>query len=197
VSLYEPDMPADLETEFYREPVETDGVFFVLDSKTQSERTKERPLNIQLQEEVVENPNGKTGGLSSSPVQAWQDSARLGTAKNEKTGGLDPVDEGLKGCLDRLRIANPGLWELATQIAVQHDTERHAVAAVGYYKALIHLGIKPVRRSIQLIQRWQDQGQAITNPAALLMSQLNREARKITGFNIRDLGTEKIGGIHE
>ena len=61
---------------------------------------------------------------------------------------------------------------------------------MGYYKALVHLGVKTVRYWVQRLEKWQLKGQRVDTPGKLLMYHLNREARKATGFNIRDLGTE-------
>ncbi|WP_272977072.1 hypothetical protein [Deinococcus geothermalis] len=195
VAMFEPDLPAELDEAFYAEPVEEPGVFVVPDSPSQFERTKERPLETQKPKGIVENSGANTKGLSfpaapvATHVQAWLDAAPLGT---KGAGGVDAHGPDLKGCLDRLRMVRPDLWELAVQIAIHHDApQTHAVAAVGYYKALIHLGVGAVRRCVQAVERYRMQGQTITNPGAVLMSHLNREARRVTGYNIRDLGTEK------
>ncbi|WP_139322812.1 hypothetical protein [Deinococcus marmoris] len=97
----------------------------------------------------------------------------------------------LESCLDRLRNANPQLWEFAVQIAIHHDDPAtHAVAAIGFYKALVHLGVKEVRRCIQRLEKWRLKGQKIETPGRLLMHLLNEKARAATGFNINDLGME-------
>ncbi|WP_139322900.1 hypothetical protein [Deinococcus marmoris] len=101
------------------------------------------------------------------------------------------MTDSLEGCLDRLRDANPQLWEFAVQIAIHHDDPAtHAVAAIGFYKALVHLGVKEVRRCIQRLEKWRLKGQKIETPGRLLMHLLNEKARAATGFNIHDLGTE-------
>ncbi len=175
--------------------MEQDGIFVVLDSPSQFERTKERPLETQKQKGVVENREPRNKGRSSpvaplaGQVQAWLDAAPLAT---KGAAGVDSHGGDLEGCLDRLRVQRPDLWELATQIAIHHDAPgTHAVAAVGYYKALVHLGVPTVRRCVQAVERYRMQGQNLTNPGAVLMAHLNREARAATGYNIRDLGTEK------
>ncbi|QLG13339.1 hypothetical protein HLB42_20655 (plasmid) [Deinococcus sp. D7000] len=90
-----------------------------------------------------------------------------------------------------MRNSNPAIWELAVQIAVHHDEEEtHAVAAVGYYKALVHLGVPKVRYWIKRLEKWRVKGRRIETPGKLLMHHLNREARAATDFPIRDLGTE-------
>ncbi|OLV18216.1 hypothetical protein BOO71_0006514 [Deinococcus marmoris] len=64
------------------------------------------------------------------------------------------------------------------------------MAAIGFYKALVHLGVKEVRRCIQRLEKWRLKGQKIETPGRLLMHLLNEKARAATGFNIHDLGTE-------
>ena len=64
------------------------------------------------------------------------------------------------------------------------------MAAVGYYKALIHLGPQRVTYWVQRVERQRLQGRRIDTPGRLLTCMLNKETRAATGFNIRDLGTE-------
>lgn len=198
VSMYEPEMPADLEVEFYAEPVETPGVFIVSDYTYEIDRTKERPLTTLKQGEapqIVENL-GLSLPSAMSRVTSWLDSAPLGT---KRADGVDLQTGELEGCLDRLRRSNPAIWEQAVAIAVEHETENalqngkevYEIAAIGYYKAIVHLGMKTVIRCVKAVERYRQQGQTITNRGALLTGLLNREARAATGFNLRDLGTEK------
>ncbi|WP_027483134.1 hypothetical protein [Deinococcus pimensis] len=190
VALYEPALPVRLEDEYYREPIDTGGVLVVPDDTSQDERTELRPSTTREQQEQGRNCGQLTAAMrhawvTDGTVRTWLDSAALAS---KREGGQVRTTDTLHGCVERLRTHDPHLWELATQIAVHHDTEHHAVAAVGYYKALVHLGVPVVRQCVQKIQRWQHQGQQIRSPGALLMHHLNRAARARTGFNIRDLG---------
>lgn len=195
VSLYEPVMPTDLEAAYWSELVEQDGEFTVPDFNCQVDGTKGRPLLNQKQNAAC----GKlTLALQGSDSESrakreflgWIDSAALGSRAEIRKDLVDLDDNGLEGCIDRLRMVDPGLWEYATQIAIHHDDPAScAVAAVGYYKALVHIGVKRVRYWVQRVEKWRLKGQNIQTPGKLLMHHLNREARGITGFNIRDLGT--------
>lgn len=197
VALYEPEMPADLETAFWAEAVQQEEVIFaVSDSTSQDARTKGSPLNTQKQKGACGKLTDRLGGASDSSqgeearqeLLGWIDSAALISKAGDR---VDPSDHNLEGCIDRLRNANPEMWELAVQIAVHHDEpQAHVVAAVGYYKALIHLGVPTVRRWIKRMEKWRLKGQRIETPGKLLMHHLNREARAATGFPISDLGTE-------
>lgn len=199
VALYEPLMPADLEAAYWSEKVEMDGEFIVPDFNSQLEGTKRRPLNNQKQNTACGKLTARLGGASGFAGEeasrdeflSWIDSAALISRAEGQKIPVDFAETELGGCLDRLRNANPGIWEFAVQIAIHHDgPATHAVAAVGYYKALVHLGVKVVRYWVQRIEKWRLKGQKIDTPGKLLMHHLNREARKATGFNIRDLGTE-------
>lgn len=197
VALYEPLVPADLTQHFWAEPVETQEVFTVPDYPSQDERNRERPLTTQKQNAACGKLTSALGGAFSAAsgggdVRQWLDHAALiSRAGNTKT----PVvlaDGVLEGCIDRLRQRDPALWEFAVQIAIHHDLgDTQAVAAVGYYKALVHLGVPVVRYWVQRIEKWRLKGQPIQTPGKLLMHHLNREARKALGFNISDLGTEQ------
>lgn len=198
VALYEPQMPMDLEEEFWTESVQQVDVFFVVsDSNSQDARTKGSPLTTQKQKAGCGKLTYHLGGASSDhqtsedarqELLGWIDSAALISRAGDQS---DLNDDNLESCIDRLRNANPAIWELAVQIALHHDEkEAHAVAAVGYYKALVHLGIPKVRYWIKRLEKWRAKGQSIETPGRLLMHHLNREARAATGFPIRDLGTE-------
>lgn len=199
VALYEPAMPADLEAAFWSEKVEIDEKFIVPDFNCQPEGIKGRPLKNQKQNAACGKLTARLGGASGSAGEwaardeflSWIDSAALisRARSQENPADLDEIE--LDGCLDRLKNANPGLWDFAVQIALHHDgRETQPVAVVGYYKALVHLGVKQVRYWVQRLEKWRLKGQKINTPGKLLMHHLNREARKVTGFNIRDLGTE-------
>ena len=199
VALYEPLMPADLEAAYWSEAVEMDGEFVVPDFNCQPDGTKGRPLNNQKQNAACGKLTARLGGSSGFAGEdasrdeflSWIDAAALISRAEGQKNPVDFAETELEGCLDRLRNANPGIWEFAVQIAIHHDEpENHAVAAVGYYKALVHLGVKVVRYWVQRLEKWQLKGQKIDTPGKLLMHHLNSEARKATGFNIRDLGTE-------
>lgn len=201
VSLYEPVIPdilKDLEELYWSEKVELPGEFVVPDYACQDDAYKGRPRTTQKQKE----PCGKVeSGLGSSFCDGnvgardrflrWVDGAALISAAGQQDH-VDISKENLGACIDRLRNLNPGIWEFAVQIAIHHDGyEQAPIAAIGYYKALIHLGVGPVRHWIQRLEKWKLKGQIITTPGRLLMHHLNKEARSRTGFPIKDLGTEK------
>lgn len=198
VALFEPVMPEDLEAAYWSEQVELAGEFVVPDFTCQADGTKGRPLTTQKQNAACGKLTTYLQGASANAYEGqaredflrWIDSAALLT----RAGHQNPVDlgeSGIGGCIDRLRTLNPGLWEYAVQIAIHHDApESHAVAAVGYYKALIHVGVERVRYWVQRLEKWRLKGQEIETPGKLLTHHLNREARAATGFNLRDLGTE-------
>lgn len=203
VALFEPVMPADLEAAYWAEPVEVDGEFIVPDFNCQADGTKGRPLNNQKQNVACGKLTVQLQGASGHALDSksrdefmnWIDSAALISRAGNQKNPLGLAEGNLGSCIDRLRNLNPGLWEYAVQIAIHHDDpETHSVAAVGYYKALIHLGVPMVRYWVQRIEKWRLKGQKIETPGKLLTHHLNREARKATGFNIRDLGTE-IGQV--
>ncbi|SMB77836.1 hypothetical protein [Deinococcus hopiensis] len=198
VALYEPEMPVDLEQAFWAESVQELDIFLAVpDSTSQDDGTKRSPLTTQKQGKTCGKLTGHLGGASADHQSAedarqkllgWIDSAALISRAGDR---IDLDDNTLGSCIDRLRTSNPTIWELAVQIAIHHDEkETQAVAAVGYYKALVHLGIPTVRRCIKRLEKWRAKGQRIDTPGRLLMHHLNREARAATGFPIRDLGTE-------
>ncbi|GGO37043.1 hypothetical protein [Deinococcus humi] len=201
VSLYEPVIPEDLEAAFFAESVQEAEIFVVPDFTFQLDRTKGSSTTTQKQRDCGK-PEGGFG--ASSAETAREDLLRCldGAALIARAGergtlspNLDSVTNSLEGCLDRLRNANPQFWEFAVQIAIHHDDPAtHAVAAIGFYKALVHLGVKTVRRCIQRLEKWRLKGQKIETPGRLLMHLLNEKARAATGFNIHDLGTEP-GGV--
>lgn len=87
------------------------------------------------------------------------------------------------------------VWETACLLAIEFDREEaREVAAIGYFKALIHLGMGAVRETVQQVQRWINQqerkGRYIETPGGLVMHHLNKKARAATGYNVRDLGME-------
>ena len=199
VALYEPLMPAVLEDSYWAVPVEEAGEFIVPYYVSQGERTKGRL-------ETTQEQNGRCGKLTDQLRGAsafegsqegrerflqWVDQAAL----ISKAGHNTPSDLGesnLEGCIDKLRNLNPGLWEFAVQIAIHHDDpDTRAVAAIGYYKALIHLGVPKVRYWVQRLEKWRLKGQKIETPGRLLMHHLNKAVMTAMGFPIRDLGTEK------
>lgn len=152
VSLYEPVMPADLEAAFWSEAVEMDGEFIVSDFNCHFDPTKGRPLPNQKQNvacgQLTTRPAGASGhaldGQAREEFLSWIDSAAL-TSRTPQSP-VDLADTELEGCIDRLQNLNAGLWEFAVQIALHHDEPtQYAVAAVGYYKALIHVGVGRVR----------------------------------------------------
>ena len=180
-----------------------DGEFIVPDFNCQADGTKGRPLNNQKQNVACGKLTVQLQGTSGHALDSksrdefmnWIDSAALISRAGNQKNPLGLAEGNLGSCIDRLRNLNPGLWEYAVQIAIHHDDpETHSVAAVGYYKALIHLGVPMVRYWVQRIEKWRLKGQKIETPGKLLTHHLNREARKATGFNIRDLGTE-IGQV--
>ncbi|SMB81081.1 hypothetical protein SAMN00790413_04455 [Deinococcus hopiensis KR-140] len=198
VALYEPEMPVELEMEFWAENVQEVDVFFsVLDSNYQDESIKGSPLTTQKQGGACGKLTDRLGGASADHQSAeearqellgWIDSAALISRAGDR---VDLDDDTLGGCIDRLRNSNPAIWEIAVRIAVHHDEkETHMVAAIGYYKALVHLGVPKVRYWTKRLEKWRMKGQRIETPGRLLMHHLNREARAATGFPIRDLGTE-------
>lgn len=202
VALFEPAIPTDLEAAYWSENVEMDEVLVVPDFNCQTDLTKGRPLQNQKQNVLCGKLTTRLKGASGQSVSGqaredflkWIDSAALISRAETQRDPLDFAEGTLESCIDRLRSLNPGLWEYAVQIAIHHDDqEQHAVAAVGYYKALIHLGVKRMRYWVQRLEKWRLKGQKIETPGKLLMHHLNREARKATGFNIRDLGTEAGG----
>lgn len=199
VALYEPLIPADLESMYWSEEVEQGGIFTVPDYKSEIERTKRRPLTTQKQNGRCGKPTAQSQGSSSGAIAdkareeflGWIDSAALISRSGERKNPVDLDESELMGCIDRLRNLNPKHWEMATQIAIWHDEPgAQAVAAVGYYKALIHLGVEKVRYWVKRLEKWRSKGQLIQTPGKLLMHHLNKEARKLLHFNISDLGTE-------
>lgn len=143
---------------------------------------------------MTEKLRGLSCGAGQGIVFEWIDQAALITraAEQQIRTPLDQLDDDLKGCIDKCQETNPELWELAAQIAIYHDDPAHqAVAAVGYYKALIHLGTAKVRFWVKRVEKWRRKGQAIETPGRLLMSLLNKEARAATGYPISDLGTQR------
>lgn len=196
VSLYEPPIPPAVDELFWSEPVELLGELVVLDSTYQSEPCKGRPCTTQVQKETCGKVQKGFGSSSSGANEAhrkllrWLDMAAMGTRSNSRAS-LDPVQANLESCIDKIRNVNPDLWEFAVQIALHHDSYENApVAAVGYYKALIHLDVGVVRQTIQRIEKWKLQGQFISNPGRLLTSLLSKECKRKTGFPLRDLGSQ-------
>ncbi|CAM3602461.1 Replication protein [Deinococcus saxicola] len=202
VTLYEPIIPEDLEAAFFAESVQEAEIFVVPDFNSQDDRTKRSSTTTQKQSNCGKLTEGLLGASSAGTAREdllrCLDSAALITRAGERgtlSPTLDQATGNLEGCLDRLRSANPQLWEFAVQIAIHHDDPAtHAVAAIGFYKALVHLGVKVVRRCIQRLEKWRLKGQRIETPGRLLMHLLNEKARAATGFNIHDLGTEP-GGV--
>ncbi|GAA5439236.1 hypothetical protein ACFQDE_16260 [Deinococcus caeni] len=82
-------------------------------------------------------------------------------------------------------------WIFAVLMSAGYFTGLIAEPEVVSRKANVHLGMKTVIRCVKAVERYRQQGQTITNRGALLTGLLNREARAATGFNVRDLGTEK------
>lgn len=198
VALYEPAIPEDLESLYWSESVEGEPIFTVPDSISQIERHKERPQTNQKQKEGCGNCGKLTSRLGSfsrntaahDEVMQWIDSAALISRAGQQKNPADSVEADLRCYVNSVMTQNPALWEYAAQIAVHHDEkEHHMVAALGYYKALIHLGVPKVRYWVQRIEKWQRAGQRIETPGKLLTYHLNNEAKKATGYPIRDLGT--------
>lgn len=196
VSLYEPVIPADLKAAFFAERVQQSQPVVV-------------PRDAHPETTARSIPDQQPGGWSrptAPPGEAFPaGSARAdllrcldGAALISRAGERDPLPptldqmtDRLEACVDRLRDANPQLWAFAVQIAIHHDDPAtHVVAAIGFYKALVHLGVGAVRRCIQRVEKWRLRGQPIQTPGRLLMHLLNKQARAATGFNIHDLGTE-------
>nr|WP_244977313.1 hypothetical protein [Deinococcus humi] len=197
VTLYEPVIPEDLEAAFFAESVQEVEIFVVPDSHSQGETTKGSSTTTQKQRDCGKPEQGfgaSSAETAREDLLRCLDGAALITRAGERgmlSLTLDSVIHNLEGCLDRLRNANSQLWEFAVQIAIHHDDPAtHAMAAIGFYKALVHLGVKTVRRCIQRIEKWRLKGQQIETPGRLLMHLLNEKARAATGFNIHDLGTE-------
>lgn len=199
VALYEPELPAQLENAYWAEPVPLAQEFVVPDFTSQDDSRKGRPGPTQIQKDACGKLTSRLGSVHWQETSqegrdrflAWIDGAGLMSRAEKAQSVIDRVEDGIKGCIDNLRNRNPGLWELAAQIAIHHDEPTsHAVAAIGYYKALIHLGVEKVRYWVQRMERWQLKGQRIETPGRLLMHLLNKDARAATGFEIRDLGTE-------
>ena len=200
VTLYEPEMPEQLEEAFWAESITIPQEIVVSDFSSQGESTKGRLQNTQEHRgacgKVTSHLEGARLEGSSDEARdrflAIIDGAALGSLKAQRQEArVDLADLGLKGCIDRLRNQNPGLWEFAAHIAIHHDEPAaHAMAAVGYYKALIHLGPQRVTYWVQRVERQRLQGRRIDTPGRLLTCMLNKETRAATGFNIRDLGTE-------
>ncbi|MFC5848593.1 hypothetical protein, partial [Deinococcus petrolearius] len=201
VSMFEPEVPVDLEAAFYAEAVEQAGVLVVLDFTCQDDTTEERPGLNQIQERVVENRRPSSPGLSvAAPIEVQQvvDSALLGSParaafdhSSEEGSAAAEARAAAGGSLEIAAVRRPDFLQLARDMAAFHDApEIRDVATVGYYKALMHLDLQTVMAEVRVIARWRKQGQRITNSGALLMSLLNKKTRKQTGFNIRDLGLE-------
>ncbi len=198
VTLYEPVIPADLEAAFFAGSVQESQILVVPDGHSQG-KTTEGSSRVTQNHSTGGKPAEQLSGAVSAGT-AREDLLRCldGAALISRTGGrgTHPCDLGspsdsLEGCVDRLRNTNPQLWEFAVQIAIHHDDPAtHAVAAIGFYKALVHLGVKTVTRCIQRLEKWRLKGQKIHTPGRLLMHLLNEKARAATGFNIHDLGTE-------
>lgn len=199
VALYEPELPAELENAYWSEPVPLAQEFIVPDFTSQVDRTKGRPENTQIHNDACGKLTRQLGGLSLDEASeegrnrflAWIDGAGLISRAGQTPSVVDRVDGNLGSCIDKLRDRNPGLWELAVHIAIHHDEPTcRNMAAVGYYKALIHVGVERVKYWVQRLERWQLKGQPMETPGRLLMYHLNKEVRAVTGFEIRDLGTE-------
>ena len=198
VSVYEPALPDDVETACYAEALDLGVILLVSDSNSQDERAKGQPLESQKQKnscgKLTEHLQGLSCGTGRGVVLEWIDQAALITraAEQKHRTPLDQLENSLKGCIDNCRETNPELWELAAHIAIYHDDpQQQAVAAVGYYKALIHLGTAKVRMWVKRLEKWRRKGQNITTPGRLLMHLLNKEARAATGYPISDLGTRR------
>ncbi len=207
VSMYEPEMPADLKSVFWSEEVEQRGFFAVSESHCQDDITKDRPLNTQYHKkavEIVENLSQE--GLSSIQhnkkpsygmdfITKALDQTGVASKRN---GEIDLSKVNLRGCLDRLAHADPINYDIAARLAIHLDSENalqngnevYSVAAVGYYKALVWLGQGVVKEALAEIEKWAAKGQNITTKGALLMHFLNKTARAQFGCNIRDLSTE-------
>lgn len=209
VALYEPQMPADLETAVLEGEVDEGGVFVVQDFNCQLEPCKDSPLNSinkaacgKLTQQLTEGLSAASaapGGWSDRQrVRRWLDAASLASKAGESQSArtLDSFDkERFRGAAAAAWEHNTVEWETACQLAIEFDREEaREVAAMGYFKALIHLGMDAVRETVQRTQRWINQqerkGKVIDTPGGLLMHHLNKKARAATGYNIRDLGME-------
>lgn len=75
------------------------------------------------------------------------------------------------------------------------------MAAVGYDKALVRLGVPTVRRCIKRLEKWRAKGQRIETPGRLLMHHLNREARaaspSVTSAPSRDSSWPRPGPLQK
>ncbi|MCY1703760.1 hypothetical protein [Deinococcus sp. SL84] len=207
VALYEPQMPADLETAALEGKVDEGGIFVVQDFNCQLEPCKDSPLNSinkaacgKLQGQAMEGLSAALatpGSWSDTQrVRRWLNRADLASTASPSAGTLDSFDKvGFRGAAAAWQRDNAVEWETACQLAIEFDLEQaREVAATGYYKALIHLGMDVVREVVQRTQRWINQqerkGKVIETPGGLLMHHLNKKARAATGYNIRDLGME-------
>ena len=200
VSMFEPEVPVDLEAAFYAEGVEQAGVLVVSDFTCQDATTKERPSLNQIQREPVENRTPVPGLSEAAPIEIRQvvDSALLGSParaafdhSGKEGSAAAEARAAAGGSLEIAAVRRPDFLQLARDMADFHDApEIRDVATVGYYKALMYLDLQTVMAEVRVIARWRKQGQRITNSGALLMSLLNKKTRKQTGFNIRDLGLE-------
>ena len=116
--------------------------------------------------------------------------------QNPSAGTLDSFDKvGFRGAAAAWQRDNAVEWETACLLAIEFDREEaREVAATGYFKALIHLGMEAVRETVQRVQRWINQqerkGKVIETPGGLLMYHLNKKTRAATGYDVRDLGME-------
>ncbi|GHG09395.1 hypothetical protein GCM10017783_22420 [Deinococcus piscis] len=209
VALYEPELPADLEEACQEGKVDEGGVFVVQDFNCQLEPCKDSPLNSinkaacgKLTGQVIEGLSAASaapGGWSDTQrVRRWLDAASLASKAGESQSArtLDSFDrERFRGAAAAAWEHNTVEWETACQLAIEFDREEaREVAAMGYFKALIHLGMDAVRETVQRTQRWINQqerkGKVIKTPGGLLMHYLNKKARATTGYNVRDLGME-------
>lgn len=209
VALYEPEVPADLEAACQEGDVDEGGVFIVQDFNCQLEPCKDSPLNSinkaacgKLMGQITEGlsaASAASGGWSDPQrVRRWLDGASLASkaGENPSADTLDSFDKiGFRGAAAAWQRDNAVEWETACQLAIEFDLEQaREVAATGYYKALIHLGMDVVREVVQRTQRWINQqerkGKVIETPGGLLMHHLNKKARAATGYNVRDLGME-------
>lgn len=209
VALYEPELPADLEAACLAGGVDEGGIFVVQDFNCQLAPCKDSPFS-SINKRTCGKPRGQPPeGLSAASaapggwsdrqrVRRWLDAASLASRVEESQSArtLDSFDrERFRGAAAAAREQNTVAWETACLLAIEFDREEaREVAAVGYFKALIHLGMGAVRETVQQVQRWINQqerkGRYIETPGGLVMHHLNKKARAATGYNVRDLGME-------
>lgn len=189
VAHLDPPIPADVMEACFTQPVDEGGVFVVQDYVTQV-ASMNQDGTTRNSKAAVENLNplndrpGSRGDSAEKIVLAWEDGAALASPR---TRHFEPRDE----TRETFPVKDRDRWSKATEIALRLGEKKPLSAALGYYRALGYLGEQVVRAAFQYVAR-RVALEHVRNPGAYLMTLLNKKARAITRFDLRDLPLDPV-----